>query len=143
MKNGRELAKENALRLEAWLAAHADAVPRLPNGRVNQSRLAAEAGLDRQVFRNNPTCRATLQALEGASGPAAARVTVPPDLQRILEQKDKRISALLALVAKREAELDALRRENQRLRAAAAIEEHLTETLRRFPPPENDDRSFR
>lgn len=135
MKNGREIAKENADRLRAWVDAHVGGVPYLADGRVNQSRLAAEAGLDRQVFRNNPVCRAILQELEGPRKELPDPLVVSPDLQRLLEQKDKRIGALTTLVAKREAELDALRRENQRLRAAVAIEDHVTETLRRFPLP--------
>ena len=135
MKNGREIAKENADRLRAWVDAHASGVPYLADGRVNQSRLAAEAGLDRQVFRNNPVCRAILQELEGPRQEVPDPLVVSPDLQRLLEQKDKRISALTALVTKREAELDSLRRENQRLRATVAIEDHMTETFRRFPPP--------
>ncbi len=135
MKNGREIAKENADRLRAWVDANASGVPYLADGRVNQSRLAAEAGLDRQVFRNNPVCRAILQELEGPRKEVPDPLVVSPDLQRLLEQKDKRIEALTTLVAKREAELDALRRENQRLLAAVAIEDHITETLRRFPLP--------
>jgi hypothetical protein len=135
MKNGREIAKENADRLRAWVDAHASGIPYLADGRVNQSRLAADAGLDRQVFRNNPVCRAILQELEGRRKEVPDPLVVSPDLQRLLEQKDKRIEALTTLVAKREAELDALRWENQRLLAAVAIEDHITETLRRFPLP--------
>jgi|SRR5271165_4801679 len=135
MKSGQEIAKENVARLQAWLEAHAGAVPYLADGRVNRSRLAAEAGLDRQIFRNNPRCRAIVEELEGASNQIRTSSGVSPDLQRVIDEKDKRISALTALVAKREAELDALRRDNQRLRATVAIEDHMTETFRRFPPP--------
>jgi len=63
MKSGQEIAKENVARLQAWLEARAGAVPYLSDGRVNRSRLAAEAGLDRQVFRNNPVCRAIVEEL--------------------------------------------------------------------------------
>jgi hypothetical protein len=135
MKSGQEIAKENVVRLQAWLEAHAGTVPYLSDGRVNRSRLAAEAGLDRQVFRNNPVCRAILEDLEGTPNRVQRPAAVSPDIQGLLDERDKRISALTALVAKREAELDALRRENQRLRAAAAIDEHMIETFRRFPPP--------
>jgi predicted RNase H-like nuclease (RuvC/YqgF family) len=135
MKSGQEIAKENVARLQEWIDAHSDAVPYLSDGRVNRSRLAAEAGLDRQVFRNNPLCRAIVEELEGSLNQAPRRLVVSPDIERLIEEKDKRISALTALVSKREAELDNLRRENQRLRAAVAIEDHMTETLRRFPPP--------
>jgi len=135
MKSGQEIARENVARLQAWLEAHAATVPYLSNGRVNRSRLAAEAGLDRQTFRNNPLCRTIVEELEGASNKIKTSRDVVPDVQRLIEERDKRISALTALVGKREAELDALRRENQRLRAAAAIDEHMIETFRRFPPP--------
>jgi len=76
-----------------------------------------------------------LEDLEGTPNRVQRPAAVSPDIQRLLDERDERISALTALVAKREAELDALRRENQRLRAAAAIDEHMIETFRRFPPP--------
>lgn len=135
MKNGQQIAKENVARLQAWLEVHSGAVPYLPDGRVNRSRLAAEAGLDGQIFRNNPLCRAILEELVELPNRVPKPVVVSPDLQRLIEEKDKGILALTTLVSKRESKLDALRRENQRLRAAVAERSHMTETFRRFPPP--------
>lgn len=133
MKSGAQIAKENTAKLKSWLDSHSEEIPRLQDGRVNKSRLAEMVGLDRQVFVTNPGCKTILESLEG--GVARAKPLVPPDLQKLIEARDRQISSLMAQVARREAELNGLREEVQRLRCADARFAHLIETGRRFPPP--------
>ena len=92
MKSGQEIAKQNVARLQAWLEAHAGTVPYLSDGRVNRSRLAAEAGLDRQIFRNNPVCRAILEDLEGTPNRVQRPAAVSSDIERLLDERDTRRS---------------------------------------------------
>lgn len=133
MKNGQQIAKENAAKLEAWLEAHQAELPVLPDGSLNKSAVARLAGLDRQIFTTNPAAKEVLKRY----GAPSSRPHLHGDEQasEMRRQKDAEIGRLRDLLAKRELELSKLRQEVQAARQYKAMHETMIETMRHVKPP--------
>lgn len=65
-KSGAELGRENAVRLEDYLAN----IKALPTraGKINVTAIARACGFDRQVLYSNPACKALLEAASHRHG---------------------------------------------------------------------------
>jgi len=65
-KSGQQVAEENVDALVEILSRYKESGQPLPryNGELNRSKLAAECGFDRQVFRTNPRCAALVDAAD-------------------------------------------------------------------------------
>lgn len=133
-KNGQQIAKENVSILAVWLEANKMALPTLPDGSLNKSAIARMAGLDRQIFVSNPAAKELLLQY-GTVTTQPAREGVASVGVELLRKKDAEISRLRDLVAKREVELSALRKEVQSARQLTALHETMVETMRyvKFP----------
>lgn len=64
--NGKQLAEENIDALVALLARYRESGTPLPryNGELNRTKVAAECGFERQVFRTNARCAALITAAD-------------------------------------------------------------------------------
>jgi hypothetical protein len=130
MKNGQEIAAENAETLRKWLAAHAAELPYLADGTLNKSAIARAAGLDRQIFVSNPKAKALLAEYGRPSHQPHRPQHLATAAVEILHQKDTEISRLRDLLAQRELELTKLRQEVQAARKLKAMHDVMVETMR-------------
>jgi hypothetical protein len=133
MRNGQQIGRENVAKLTTWLEANKDQLPVLKDGTLNKSRIAREAGLDRQIFTTNPAAAEVLARY----GAPSNRPHLSDDVQasEMRRQKDAEISRLRDLLAKRELELSKLRQEVQAARQLRAMHETMVETMRHVKPP--------
>ena len=132
-KSGQQIAKENVEKLGAWLESNKDKLPVLTDGKLNKSRIAREAGLDRQVFTDNPAAKELLKQYGVPSGQPHLHGDAQASEMR--RQKDAEISRLRDLLAKRELELSKLRQEVQAARQFRAMHETMVETMKHIKPP--------
>ena len=135
-KSGKQLAKEHAEKLAVWMQANKDALPTLPSGELNQSAIARGAGLDRQIFTNNPVAQKLLEQYGGA--PAGTPRRPDPTTQEESEVRRRQaaeVSRLRDQVAARELELSRLRREVRLLRQHKEMHDMMVETMRHIKPP--------
>jgi len=132
MKNGQQIGRENVAKLTTWLEANKGQLPVLKDGTLNKSRIAREAGLDRQIFTTNPAAAEVLARY----GAPSSRPHPSDDVQasEMRRQKDAEISRLRDLLAKRELELSKLRQEVQAARQLRAMHETMVETMRHVKP---------
>lgn len=133
-KSGQQIAKVNAQRLAEWLEVHKDTLPRHPDGKINLSELARQAGQDVQMFRTNPAAKELLQKY-GAAFSNRASISSDGQVTEMLRKKEGENSRLRDLLAKRELELSKLRLEVQLLRKVKALHEATVETMRHIKPP--------
>jgi len=133
MKNGQQIAKENADKLAGWMEAHQAELPVLPDGTLNKSAIARAAGLDRQIFTTNPAAKEILARFGTPS--ARPHLAADPQASEMRRQKDAEISRLRDLLARRELELSKLRQEVQAARQLKALHETMVETMRHVKPP--------
>ena len=135
MASGRELAKDYAARVQAWVAerdaAH-DYLEYERGGKVNRAELCAELDFGRSVVSQNPTVRECLREAESRwYGPRETSSRAHDAARERAESKSNRslheLSKTLDDVAKLKAENALLRK---RLKKYEALEEILIETGR-------------
>ena len=130
MKSGQQIAAENVETLGKWLEEHKIELPRLADGTLNKSSIARSAGLDRQIFTTNPKAKALLEKYGIISNRPKRPTNLGEEVSELFHQKDKEISRLRDLLAKRELELSKLRQEVQVARKFRAMHEVMVETMR-------------
>jgi hypothetical protein len=133
--NGKQIGAQNVEKLRRYLEVNAGKLPSF-NGRLNKSRIATEAGLDRQVFENNPACTALLAQYGDASRqsrlPAVAADSEAMEKIRRLEEE---VSKFRDLAAKRAVELEKRRKESAENNTQLRVFETMMETMRNPPLP--------
>lgn len=136
-KSGKVVAKENLVKLSSFLEANQGALPRLRDGTLNKSAIARLAGLDRQMFRDNPGALPLLHQYGSTNG--QARASVGPGVSAVEAEARRKLSAevsdLRHKVAARELELTKLRSEVLALRRHKALHDAMVESLRHIKPP--------
>ncbi|SCM68316.1 DUF6262 family protein [Donghicola eburneus] len=134
-KSGAELGKENAARLEDYLAS----VESLPTrgGKINVTAIARACGFDRQVLYTNPACKALLDAaaenspLEARSAGSSIKSADQMVPTSKLREAERRIQALEKKISEMRARIVGL---ETRLRRQSDIEDHLISRGRRAFP---------
>lgn len=135
-KSGKQLAKEHAETLGAWMLANKDALPTLPSGALNQSAIARAAGLDRQIFTSNPVAQRLLEQYGGVpSGPLRRTDPGAQEESEVRRRQAAEVSRLRDLVAARELELSKLRREVLLLRQHKKMHDMMVDTMQHIKPP--------
>ena len=139
--NGQQVGQQNAEKLRRWLEANKDNLPMF-NGRLNKSRIAKEAGIDRQSLDDNPGCVALL-ALYGDAArqprlPAIA--TTDADAMEKIRRLEMEVSKFRDLAAKQSVELGKRRKEAVEKDMQLRVFNTMMETMRN-PPPLNRERS--
>jgi hypothetical protein len=133
--SGRAKGAENVAKLKAYLDANRDRLPRF-DGKLNKARIAKEAGVDRQIFINNPAAIGLLTEYGDAS--VEARIpTVISDAQAMekIQRLEAQVSKFRDLAAKREVELAKRRRESAENETRLRVFEAMMETMRNVPMP--------
>lgn len=133
-KSGQQIAKENVAKLEGWLNANKGKLPVLNDGTLNKSKIARDAGLDRQIFRDNPAAIDLLKQF-GVPSKQPHLHSGDPQAAEMRRQKDAEISRLRDLLAKRELELSKLRQEVQAARQLKAMHDAMVDTMKHVKPP--------
>lgn len=132
-KSGSALGRENAARLEDYLAS----IDHLPvrGGRVNVTAVARACGFDRQVLYTNPACRSLLNAAASKKGFPDVEVGQPISKEdesmvplKKLREAERRVGALEKKVSELRARIVGL---ETRLRRHDIIETELIARGRR------------
>lgn len=138
--SGRAKGAENVARLKAYLEANKDRLPQF-DGKLNKARIAKEAGVDRQVFSNNPAAISLLAEYgDGSTGPRISAVVSDSQAMEKIQRLEAQVSKFRDLAAKREVELAKRRRESAQNEAKLRVFETMMETMRNVPmPPQSDE----
>ena len=131
--NGQQLGQQNVEKLRRYLEANAGSLPSF-NGKLNKSRIAKDAGLDRQVFENNPSA-AELLAQYGDASRQARLPAVATDAQAAekIRRLEAEVSKFRDLAAKRAVELEKRRKEAVENSTQLRVFETMMETMRNPP----------
>lgn len=137
--SGKQVGDQNVAKLAAWLEANKEKLP-LFNGRLNKSRIAKEAGFDRQVFEDNPAARALLaQYGDAARQPRLPAVATDVQALEKIQRLEAEVSRYRDLSAKRSVELEKRRKEATERDAQLRVFETMIETMRKPPTPPKED----
>lgn len=143
-KSGQQIGVENVERLRGYLSELKAKGARLPsrNGKADKSAIAVACCFNRQTLYNNPEAVALLEqavrdiGLEDGDAPSGGGKL--EQVQRRLNQRDRRIQQLEEKLTIKEAENAALRREKrelkEKLRQYEIFEEVMTTNGRRLIP---------
>ncbi len=132
---GEQLGAQNLEKLKRYLETHKDSLP-LFNGRLNKSRIAKDAGLDRQVFENNPAASALL----AQHGEATRLTRLPPvatesEALEKIRRLEAEVSKFRDLAAKQSVELAKRRKAAVECDTKLRVYETMLDTMRKPPMP--------
>lgn len=150
MKSGQQIAKDNVLKFQTWVAERDTAndwQDYIRNGKLNRTELARECGFASSVLRQNPAVSKALQALEerlASNGTLAPKIAAPEGSDEAAATEkviDKRI---MAAKSRAEARAKALEEQNAALKAEVRdlhdrlkrfehLDDHLARTGRLLP----------
>ena len=138
--SGRVKGAENVAKLKAYLEANKDHLPQF-DGKLNKARIAKEAGVDRQVFSNNPSAISLLAEYgDGSTGPRLPAVVSDSQAMEKIQRLEAQVSKFRDLAAKREVELAKRRRESAQNEAKLRVFEAMMETMRNVPLPPSSNK---
>jgi hypothetical protein len=134
--SGRQIGDQNVEKLRRYLEVNASKLPTF-SGKLNKSRIAKEAGLDRQVFENNPAAAALLAQYGDASRQSRLQSFATPDAEALekIQRLEADVSKFRDLAAKRSVELEKRRKEAVEKDARLRVFETMMETMRNPPVP--------
>jgi hypothetical protein len=136
--SGKQSGDLNVEKLRLYLEAMKARNEALPifNGKLNKSRIAKEAGFDRQVFDDNPTAH-DLLAQYGDAERQPRLPVVATDAQALekIQRLEAEVSRFRDLAAKRSVELEKRRKEATEKDTKLRLFEVMMETMRNPPVP--------
>lgn len=118
MASGRQIAKENKERFDAWVMERYQArdwSAYVRGGKINRTEIARECGFARSVMEQNPAIKQALADVErdladqGVLNPSVPTVAVAPSAEARTERERQRLQQL-------EQQNQMLRAENDRLK---------------------------
>lgn len=151
MKSGQQIAKDNVLKFQAWIAerdAANDWQDYIRNGKLNRTEIARECGFASSVLRQNPSVNKALQALESRlmasqilpnekhysavreGSSVASGMAVDRRIMAAKAQADARVKALEEKNAALMAEINTLKNQLKRFQH---LDDHLARTGRLLP----------
>ena len=89
MANGQQIANENLVKFEKWIAqrkAHGDKLEYIRNGKLNRSEVAKELGFGRSVFAQNPAVRELALKLDDQWG--KLKPAIPKSVRELTEARE-------------------------------------------------------
>ena len=139
--SGKQVGDQNVENLRAYLEKNEGKLP-MYNGRLNKSRIAKEAGFDRQVFEDNAAALALLAKFGDAqTQPRLPTVATDAQAMEKIQRLEAEVSKFRDLAAKRSVELAKRRMESTEKDARLRVFETLIETMRKppLPPPAKEN----
>ena len=89
MANGQQIANENLVKFEKWIAqrkAHGDKLEYIRNGKLNRSEVAKELGFGRSVFAQNPAVKELATKLDDEWG--KLKPAIPKSVRELTEARE-------------------------------------------------------
>ena len=89
MANGQQIANENLVKFEKWIAqrkAHGDKLEYIRNGKLNRTEVAKELGFGRSVFAQNPAVRELALKLDDQWG--KLKPAIPKSVRELTEARE-------------------------------------------------------
>jgi hypothetical protein len=135
--NRKQIGDQHAAKLTDWFERNEGNLAnfRHADGSLYQSRIASDAGVPKQIFTSNPLARALAGKYGAPVQRSENRSYATGDVAELLRKKDTEIMRLRDQLAKREIELDRLRRESVAFRQKEAARELMLCTMRRVSTP--------
>lgn len=135
-QSGQQIAKDNLLKFQSWIAereAADDWKDYLRGDKLNRSEIAAECGFALSVLRQNPAVKEALHALEARLEALSVTQSLKPapgvSNERAIAAEKVIDQRIMAAKGKAEARVKALEEQNAALKAEVA---DLRARLRRF-----------